>query len=48
MVGEFGPEWDINSPIRPGEIERGYDDADSPRRMAGYGSWGDGYEVKGA
>ena len=37
---------DINSPIRPGEIEGGYDYADSPRRWAGYGGWGDECEGK--
>ena len=40
MVGEFGPEGDIRSPLRPGETERGYDDAASPRRSAGYAGWG--------
>ena len=34
MAGEFGPEGGINSPSGPGEIERGYDDADSPRMSA--------------
>ena len=47
IAGEVGLEKGINSPIRPNELERGYDYADSPRRSAVYGGWGDECEGNG-